>query len=239
MRYTSLSHTTIEWLNKWYEEVVGYKPSDERPELTRDELAAEILEYVEAVYEDKGVDTVPLVELKNVKHNERLSEETHCFSAAVYLDGVRVCEVGNRGHGGEDEFHAFAPKGGYSDVEDSIRDDREMMKHLHDARWRFKLFGELRPCSWDESETMRDSLESVICDKVNEFLMSKDMRNAFRRKWIYSQSGKADGDLYECARKKGHKGETMQEVIRKQHPAAVVLNILDTSEALKFWRECA
>lgn len=45
------------------------------------------------------------IELKNLKINERLSEETVCFSATVYVDGKRAFEACNRGHGGANEYH--------------------------------------------------------------------------------------------------------------------------------------
>jgi hypothetical protein len=45
------------------------------------------------------------VTLKNFKHNARLSEETECFSATVYVDGVRMAEATNRGHGGATMVH--------------------------------------------------------------------------------------------------------------------------------------
>ena len=45
------------------------------------------------------------IEIKNLKINERLSEETLCFSATVYVDGKRAFEACNRGHGGANEYH--------------------------------------------------------------------------------------------------------------------------------------
>jgi hypothetical protein len=42
--------------------------------------------------------------LKNLKVNTRLSEETYCFSASLYIDGKRRGDVTNRGHGGPHEF---------------------------------------------------------------------------------------------------------------------------------------
>jgi hypothetical protein len=44
------------------------------------------------------------IELKNLKINTRLSEETNCFSATIYVDGKRVGEVVNRGQGGPNEY---------------------------------------------------------------------------------------------------------------------------------------
>jgi hypothetical protein len=43
-------------------------------------------------------------ELRNVKTHVKLSEETECFSATLYLDGKAACEVGNRGTGGPHEY---------------------------------------------------------------------------------------------------------------------------------------
>lgn len=45
------------------------------------------------------------IELRNIRINARLSEETNCFSATLYVDGKKVGECLNRGHGGETEVH--------------------------------------------------------------------------------------------------------------------------------------
>lgn len=41
---------------------------------------------------------------KAFKHNETLSEETHCFSATLYINGKRAAAVSNHGHGGCDNI---------------------------------------------------------------------------------------------------------------------------------------
>jgi hypothetical protein len=43
-------------------------------------------------------------ELKNVKINKQLSEETTCFSATLYVEGKKTAIITNRGCGGEDEI---------------------------------------------------------------------------------------------------------------------------------------
>lgn len=45
------------------------------------------------------------VELKAVKINERLSEETTCFSATIMIDGKKAGEASNRGCGGNTDIH--------------------------------------------------------------------------------------------------------------------------------------
>ena len=44
------------------------------------------------------------IELKNIKVNTRMSEETYCFEASVYIDGKRAGTVMNRGTGGDHEY---------------------------------------------------------------------------------------------------------------------------------------
>lgn len=40
-------------------------------------------------------------QLKSVQYNSTLSEETYCFSAKLYIDGVHSFNVANAGQGGE------------------------------------------------------------------------------------------------------------------------------------------
>lgn len=43
-------------------------------------------------------------ELKNVSINARLSEETTCFTADLWIDGVKAASVSNRGTGGSNDY---------------------------------------------------------------------------------------------------------------------------------------
>ena len=40
------------------------------------------------------------IDLKNLKFAEFASQETNCFSATVYIDGVKATTISNDGHGG-------------------------------------------------------------------------------------------------------------------------------------------
>lgn len=44
------------------------------------------------------------IELKNVKVIKELSEETVCFTASLYVDGVKKGQVSNRGFGGDNDY---------------------------------------------------------------------------------------------------------------------------------------
>ena len=45
------------------------------------------------------------VELRNISHNVRLSEETECFSADIWIDDKKAGQASNRGHGGPTDIH--------------------------------------------------------------------------------------------------------------------------------------
>ena len=45
------------------------------------------------------------ITLKNIKHIPRLSEETECFTASIYIDGIKKGDASNRGCGGCTDIH--------------------------------------------------------------------------------------------------------------------------------------
>lgn len=44
------------------------------------------------------------IELKSFKHYEKLSDETYCFTANIYVNGVKCGTAENRGIGGETDY---------------------------------------------------------------------------------------------------------------------------------------
>jgi hypothetical protein len=48
------------------------------------------------------------IELKSVRYNEKLSDETRCFSASIYIDGSNVGEARNTGTGGATDVMPWA-----------------------------------------------------------------------------------------------------------------------------------
>lgn len=47
------------------------------------------------------------IELKNISFNERMSEETNCFVADLYINGKKIGYVKNDGRGGSTDIHAL------------------------------------------------------------------------------------------------------------------------------------
>ena len=47
------------------------------------------------------------LEVKNISHYARGSEETPCYNATVYINGKKAIEVSNEGRGGCDMQHTY------------------------------------------------------------------------------------------------------------------------------------
>ena len=118
------------------------------------------------------------LELKNIKHTKWASEETHCYQAALYVDGKPVAIVSNDGHGGcdrEDDHPKF--KGDY----------RATMKAVHDY---FKTLPKTDPCEW-MPDGMEQQLEFWCADQVNVFLVSRELKNKMKKQVLFQKIDQA------------------------------------------------
>jgi hypothetical protein len=117
--------------------------------------------------------TAPKIELKNIKYAAFASEETSCYEATIYVDGVKFATVDNEGRGGPDRVRPFT--GGY----DALAQLDERIK---------------RTMPRIESEYFPDGLEpslEIICgDLVNEFLRRKDFKNVLKKIALLRPDGK-------------------------------------------------
>ena len=100
------------------------------------------------------------ITIKNVKHSEFASHETHCFEASIYIDGKRFCSVSNDGHGGCD---------------------------MYDKNWKeIELINsELKQ---EDIDGIPNNLEMVVGNLVNEWLVNREIKTALR-KVCYSKDG--------------------------------------------------
>tara|TARA_R110002167_G_scaffold255320_1_gene461741 strand:+ start:136 stop:648 length:513 start_codon:yes stop_codon:yes gene_type:complete len=120
------------------------------------------------------------LELKNIKHTQWASEETHCYQAALYVDGKPVAIVSNDGHGGCDRDYDHPKfKGDY----------RATMKAVHAY---FKTLPNTDACDLFP-DGMAQELEFWCSDQVNEFLNKKHIMSNVKRilkKVSFMQDGK-------------------------------------------------
>lgn len=45
------------------------------------------------------------LQLKDVEVHDDMSEETHCFSATLYVDGIKAARISNQGMGGPNDYN--------------------------------------------------------------------------------------------------------------------------------------
>jgi len=113
--------------------------------------------------------------LSKVSHNARLSEETHCFSAVLNVNGKPYFEVTNRGHGGCDDYN---PLPGQTMADFNTKMD-EVTAHLKTL-----------PKEKFMDKEMDASLEVIVGDLMNDHLVSKEIKRKMSKKTLITIKGK-------------------------------------------------
>ena len=102
------------------------------------------------------------IELKKIEFSERMSEETNCFIADLYIDGVKAGECKNDGHGGCTDYYGIEKR-----QTELIRQAEEYCKTLPDIDYgTFKI---------------KNSLEHVIDQLLEDHLKAKETAKMKRK----------------------------------------------------------
>lgn len=106
------------------------------------------------------------ITLKKLKHVQSRSEETHCFSADVYVDGKMLCEADNDGRGGSNSYFPSAK---------SPNDWREQLASIEKELGKETI----------KEYNIPNSLEIVVGDLINNTLIVKDVKSLIKRRVAY------------------------------------------------------
>jgi hypothetical protein len=107
------------------------------------------------------------ITLKNIKHSETFSEETHCFTATVYLDGKPAFGVKNDGHGGSNMYYSVP--NGTNHVHALVEDiDKELGKE--------KVLS-----GFDDVPPMDNCLEFVVGELIDNWLIDKEIKRCLKK----------------------------------------------------------
>lgn len=165
-----------------------------------------------------------MITLKNIKYAAFASDETKCYTATLYVDGVRWAEVGNDGHGGPDWAH-LAP---------GVTWD-----HIAQLNERIAATYPPLDLGLGDGATYPASLETVCGDLVGQHLESKALANLLRNKAVFFKAAPQPGaPLYQLPLK-GRPIEAAVLHLNKTYPGVVILNTLPKDEALKLYRLAA
>lgn len=162
------------------------------------------------------------IELKNIKYAAFASEETSCYSAALWVDDVRIGHVGNDGHGGCDNFHG--DHAAYKVV------DQWCISNLPARQYTKEKYG------FDGIH--ETDLETLCGDLLNDHLTAKELAKTMAYKALFHVPG-TPGLFTKAYTGKAKPDDRLFESVRAAHPGAVILNTLPRDEALKIFKENA
>lgn len=162
-------------------------------------------------------------ELKNVKYAAFSSEETHCFTATLYLNGKRFCTVDNDGRGGPNRYTPF---NNYTDNE-----LHDMISEINKELDKIK-----EPVSWDPNILMGRNLEIVVGELMNDYLTRLQLKRVLKK--IAYFDPKDDGVYTMPASRKPTKANL--ELIKKAkwwNKDNILLNELPADKALEYLKK--
>jgi hypothetical protein len=153
------------------------------------------------------------IELKNIKHMESLSEETNCYSATLHVNGKKIGEVSNQGHGGPDNF--YGDRAAFDEAEAWLAANKPAVDLGDDM-------------------TIPMDMELFCGEILSAHLISKDLKKVLRSRILFVEDGK-DG-MFQLRWKGVRKVEDRHvEVVRNKHPRAKILNAMPFQEALEVY----
>lgn len=104
------------------------------------------------------------IELKKIYFSERMSQETNCFAAEVYVDGKVLLKVENDGHGGSTDYH----------IHPSLHKNDGLLKEAREKLTKLEAYCKsLPPVIYHKSESPMN-LEFKIDILLDDWLKAKD-----------------------------------------------------------------
>ena len=145
------------------------------------------------------------IELKKIQHYEKLSEETNCFTASLYIDGKCVATVKNNGCGGETYIYPLAGK------QDVVNDAYQYFQNQPKKKFE------------DSEYELQPTLDNHIDELVYQFLLNKDIGKQKKRLQKDMQKSLCYGKLesyYTCT----WKGYDIEKLLSIPHGKITITN---------------
>jgi len=155
------------------------------------------------------------ITLKNIKHSEFASQETHCFEATIYIDGKKAGQVRNDGQGG---CNFYSPH----TIEEAINTyARTLPPTIYE-------YG-------GESMTIEQDADVLVGDVLTNWLIARDLKRAMNKKILFVDSG---GEIRETKTLAKNMLELFlsQPEKLKHLRAEKILNLLPFAEALSVYQ---
>ena len=166
------------------------------------------------------------LEVKNISHYARGSEETPCYNATVYVNGKKAVEVSNDGHGGSDRQHTY-PESGF---------------RLQDIdKWCVEKFGQE---TWEyngQTYSTDLDLEHYCHQELYNWLDAKELKKELKKNYVCVEKDKMKDEefLVTWKRKGNHTDDYFKNFLKTDYPHMVekCLNFMPFDQALKLFKE--
>ena len=168
----------------------------------------------------------PTIELRRFQHAAFASQETHCFSAEVWVNGEHAFDARNEGHGGSDHYFP-APRKGYREIlnHDAMKKGMETLKAYCET---------LPPHEFGEGRSIPIDVEILIGNLVNDKLMERERRrlfNACKKRVLFLTQGPKNMEIRQTGVVPIEQHPRVIEQMRKKFPDAIFLNGMSEPEA--------
>ena len=166
------------------------------------------------------------IELKNFKHAEFASHETHCYEATVWVDGKRAFYASNDGRGGADFYEPLHKEG---------KDPKEARSEFDAVMAKVEVHCDTLP-KWGSEFGGEDNCaftpEILIGNIINKKLIEKDLKKSLKNKVLFVTE---DGIYQTGYGQKKPADQNLIDMVREENPDAIILNSLAFGEALEIY----
>jgi|TARA_R100001480_G_scaffold20790_2_gene30678 hypothetical protein len=168
---------------------------------------------------------IKTLEVKNISHYARGSEETPCYNATVYINGKKAIEISNDGRGGMDMQHQYD---GFD--HGIVQQANEWCKKTFGKEsFKYTSGGEEETCTYDID--LEQHCHKVLYDWIDTKLLKKDLK----KQWLFIEKGQLMG----YKRDPRDTEDQFKKFFNTKHPNDKCLNFLPFDDALKMFKECA
>tara|TARA_S200002703_G_scaffold157234_1_gene164589 strand:- start:33 stop:545 length:513 start_codon:yes stop_codon:yes gene_type:complete len=168
---------------------------------------------------------IKTLEVKNLSHYAKGSEETPCYHAMVYINGKKAIAISNDGRGSMDHQH---PYDGFCHEDIKLANE-----------WCKKKFGQrsftFQSNDGEEVCTYDIDLEQYCHDELYKWLDTKILKRDLKKHYLFVEGTELKG----YKKTSNDTDETFKQFFKQKHPNEKCLNFLPFDDALKLFKECA
>lgn len=157
--------------------------------------------------------------IKNLKTAKFASEETLCYEATIYIDGVRACTAHNQGYGGPDDYRAVSKQG------QEMMDKFEAWCKAHPS-----IVTQYSSADSAGAFQYQPDMEHFVQEAITNFEIEKDIKKHIKTKLV----GFMDGKIYTWNIPPTH--PTGREIVLKKNPTVQFVNDMPMEEAIQAYR---